>query len=328
MIIAPEEGVKLLREGKVIGVPTETVYGLAADALNPEAIAKVFEVKNRPADNPLICHFSSAEQVRHYVKEIPVVTEKLMEKFSPGPISFMLDLNTDSPLKFATCGSEQVIVRIPDHPILLDIIRQFDRPLAAPSANTSGKVSPTSAQMVETDLGNKIDGIVDGAECKVGIESTIIDARRKNEIIILRHGVIGEKELQLTFPDLKIRAVKDSEHGVTPGTKYRHYAPDTQVFTAESFVSVFHERNIALLLTEEQFESISPDALKKFSNHHNQFVPLGSMKNLNDLARNFYSKFALLDTMQISKAFILKNDWGSSSLGKALQTRLQKITSH
>src|SRR6476660_2114078 len=113
MKISAEEAVAFLKEGKVVAVPTETVYGLAADALNPSAIAKIFEIKNRPADNPLICHFNSLSQVKKYVTEIPAATATLMQHFSPGPISFMVDLPEDSPLKFATCGSAQVIARIP-----------------------------------------------------------------------------------------------------------------------------------------------------------------------------------------------------------------------
>jgi len=327
MIIGPEQAIQLLKEGNVVAVPTETVYGLAADALNPEAIAKVFEIKNRPADNPLICHFYSLEQIRDYVKEIPIATEKLMMHFTPGPISFMLDLPGDSPLKFATCGSEQVIVRIPDHPILLNIIKELNRPVAAPSANTSGKVSPTSALMVENDLGNKVDGIVDGGECKVGIESTIIDSRSKHEIVILRHGVIGEKEIQSLLPKVKIRDVNGLERGVTPGSKYRHYAPDTQIFPVDSFSTIVHERKTALLLSQEKFEAINPATRDKFLQHQNYFILLGSMKNLSDLARNFYSMLASLDRLGISKAFFLKEDFGTSSLGKALQTRIEKIIS-
>jgi L-threonylcarbamoyladenylate synthase len=328
MIIGTERAIQLLKEGNVVAVPTETVYGLAADALNPEAIAKVFEIKNRPADNPLICHFYSLEQIRDSVKEIPSATEKLITHFTPGPISFMLDLPEDSPLKFATCGSEQVIVRIPDHPILLDIIKELNCPIAAPSANTSGKVSPTSALMVENDLGNKVDGIVDGGECKVGIESTIVDARSVNEIVILRHGVIGEMEIQSLLPKAKIRDVNGFERGVTPGSKYRHYAPNIQIFPVGSFTGIAHERRTALLLLQEEFDAINPTTRDKFLQHQNHFIVLGSIKNLSDLARNFYSTLASLDHLGISKAFFLKTDFGNSSLGKALQTRIEKIISH
>lgn len=322
------KAVELLREGKVVAVPTETVYGLAADALNPQAIARVFEIKNRPADNPLICHFNQIGQISSYVKNIPDSTLKLMQHLTPGPVSFMLDLSEDSPLQFATCGSAQVIVRIPDHPLLLEIIERLDHPVAAPSANTSGKVSPTSAQMVAEDLGAKVDAIVDGGECRVGIESTILDARNAHEVIILRHGNIGEKEIRDVLPAAMVRDVKPGERGVTPGSKYRHYAPDTQIFGADSFKAVAHERKIALLLTQESLDAIDVREREKFVNHQNVFVALGSVKDLNDLARKFYSSISGVDRLDVTQAFFLRADLGDSSLAKALQTRLDKIISH
>jgi len=324
-MISAEKAIEFLQQGKVVAVPTETVYGLAADALNPAAIAKVFEIKNRPADNPLICHFYSEEQIRSYVKEIPVTTQKLMNAFSPGPISFMLDLPENSPLKFAACGNAQVIARIPDHPVFLDLIKKFNHPVAAPSANTSGKVSPTSAGMVQKDLGEKVDGIVDGGASKVGLESTIVDARSEKEILILRHGFIGEKEIHSVSPQAKIIDEKTFQHGTTPGSKYRHYAPDTPIFEAKDFLSVKHERRIAMLLTQQQFNSISELDREKFILQENHLIILGSINDLNELARNFYLYLASVDHLKISKAYLLKNDWGKSSLGKALQQRIEKI---
>lgn len=321
-----------LKEGKVVAVPTETVYGLAADALNPSAIAKIFEIKNRPADNPLICHFSNMVQVKKFVTEIPAATISLMQHFSPGPISFMLDLPEDSPLKFATCGSPQVIARIPDHPVFLDIIKALDRPVAAPSANTSGRVSPTSAEMVEKDLGEKIEGIVEGGISRIGIESTIVDARNENEIFILRPGAIGEAEIHKILPHAKIIAVQEDSFGekisgqqTTPGAKYRHYAPNIPVFILEDFENLDAEANMALLLTEEQLHSFSDALKKKLVSPKISLIMLGSSKNLNELAKNFYRHLATLDHIDISKAFLLKNDWDASSLGKALKNRIEKI---
>ena len=141
------KAVELLREGKVVAVPTETVYGLAADALNPQAIARVFEIKNRPADNPLICHFNQIGQISSYVKNIPDSTLKLMQHLTPGPVSFMLDLSEDSPLQFATCGSAQVIVRIPDHPLLLEIDNVVLAPhIASASVETRRRMSMMAAE--------------------------------------------------------------------------------------------------------------------------------------------------------------------------------------
>lgn len=327
MKISGEDAVALLKDGKVVAVPTETVYGLAADALNPSAIAKIFEIKNRPADNPLICHFNSVAQVQKFVTEIPVTTSTLMHHFSPGPISFMLDLPDDSLLKFATCGSAQVIARMPDHPVLLDIIKTLDRPVAAPSANTSGRLSPTSAEMVEEDLGEKIAGVVEGGISTIGIESTIVDARNEREIFILRPGAVGETEIQKIFPHAKIISGRISGEQPTPGAKYRHYAPRTPVFIAESFEKLDADENIAVLMTEEQLHSLPDELKKKISSPKICLIILGSTNNLNELAKNFYRNLATLDHIDISKAFILKNDWDASSLGKALKDRVEKIIS-
>jgi L-threonylcarbamoyladenylate synthase len=145
----------------------------------------------------------------------------------------MLDLPENSPLKFATCGSDQVIARIPDHPLFLSIIKKVGLPIAAPSANTSGKVSPTSAGMVEEDLGSKIPGVVDGGSSLVGLESTILDARSPSTIRILRPGAIGEKEIRQVYAEGLIVIVDLMNEASIPGSKYRHYAPDVPVFLIE-----------------------------------------------------------------------------------------------
>jgi len=326
-MITAKQAVELLSDGKVVAVPTETVYGLAADALNPSAIAKIFEVKNRPADNPLICHFHSIEELKNFVKEIPDATSTLMKHFSPGPISFMLDLPENSPLKFATCGRAQVIVRIPDHPLFLEIISNLNRPAAAPSANTSGRVSPTSAEMVEKDLGGKIDGIVDGGISHFGIESTIVDARSEGEIFILRPGAIGEEEIQKKIPGTKIISKKIPDLQITPGTQYRHYAPATPVFLINTPDELPEEKITALLLTEEQLNVIHDTVSRKFNEGEIHFIVLGSVNELDILAKHFYRNLASLDHLGISKAFFLNNDWGDSSLGKALRNRIEKIVS-
>jgi len=328
MNISAQRAVELLKDGNVVAVPTETVYGLAGDALNPSAIAKIFEVKNRPADNPLICHFHSVNQVKDFVTEIPATTLTLMQHFSPGPISFMLDLPENSSLKFATCGSAQVIVRIPDHPVFLEIIKNLNRPVAAPSANTSGRVSPTSAEMVEKDLGEKIEGIVNGGVSQIGIESTIVDARNENEIFILRRGAIGENEIQKILPEAKIISEKLSDQQTTPGTKYRHYSPATPVFLINDVDELPTEKNTALLVTEEQLNDLREAVSRKFITTEIHFIDLGSITDLDMLAKHFYRNLSSLDQLGVSNAFFLKNDWGDSSLGKALQSRIEKIVSH
>lgn len=163
-LLSEEEALKILRSGGIVAVPTETVYGLACVAENKDAVAEIYAIKQRPADNPLICHFYSLEQLKQYVQPINDIEEVLIQHFCPGPLSFVLTLRKNSPLSFATGGRESVVARIPAHPLFLSLLTKMNKPLAAPSANTSGKYSATNAQMVLHDLGDKIQGVLDGGE--------------------------------------------------------------------------------------------------------------------------------------------------------------------
>lgn len=323
MKITADDAVVLLLHGKVVAVPTETVYGLAAIATMPAAVAKIFAIKNRPADNPLICHFHSMEQVKKYVKEIPATTQKLMHKFSPGPVSFMLDLPEDSALKFATCGQPQVIVRIPGHAVFLSILKKINQPVAAPSANTSGKISPTTAEMVEQDLGGKTDGVVDGGSSPVGLESAILDARSETEIFILRPGAIGKDEIRELFPDIKVQDVNTSH--IIPGSRYPHYAPNKPVLLIDNISAAALDGNAALILTQEDLNNLPMPLLDKFSSRNIQLLRLGSKGDLNELAKNFYHTLSTVDRLDVTKAYFLKTDFGDSSLGRAIENRLSRI---
>ncbi len=321
MIVSVQDAINILRAGGVVALPTETVYGLAGNATNPQAVAQIFAVKNRPADNPLICHFADIASIEQYVETLSPLTRRLLERFSPGPISVMADLPVDSPLRFATCGSLQVIVRIPNHPLTLTVLHEVTFPLAAPSANTSGQLSPTTAQMVEADLGQKGIAVVDGGACRVGVESTIVDARAGDVVRILRPGAIGPAELLQVMPAVRCTIVSDGQTAV-PGSRHRHYAPRTPVYlwkTPPGFVVP----DSAVLLLEEQRKQLEP-LLSRPGLHVRQLV-LGSLANLEETARNFYQRLHQLDSLGVKQAFFLKTDWGSSSLGLALQDRMNKI---
>lgn len=325
MLISVDQAVEILLRGSVVAVPTETVYGLAAIATNPEAIAKVFGIKNRPADNPLICHFHSVEQITAWVTSIPENTKKLLHRFSPGPVSFMLEIPESSPLKFATCGSHQVIVRIPDHPLFLSILQKLDAPVAAPSANTSGRVSPTSAEMVMNDIGEKIEGIVDGGSSLVGLESTILDARSNNQIIILREGAIGEKEISTILPEVEIMINKSENGEVVPGAKYRHYAPKTPIAIIKTTDEILDHPGSVIILTLDAMQTIPRSTLHNYTVNGIHLISLGSLDDLNIMAKNFYQVLSSVDQLEVQKAFFLATDFGSSSLGRALQNRLERI---
>ena len=168
------EAAAILRRGGLLGIPTETVYGLGADALNETAVLHIFEAKGRPQDNPLILHVPGADWLERYCRDIPPEAYALAERFWPGPLTMILPRRDNVPLR-TTGGLDTVGVRCPDHPMTLAIIRESGIPVAAPSGNTSGRPSPTTAQHMLEDMDGKIDGIVDGGPCSVGVESTIID---------------------------------------------------------------------------------------------------------------------------------------------------------
>ncbi len=188
------EAATLLQAGEVVAFPTETVYGLGADATNSDAVAKIFQAKGRPADNPLIVHVAEKAQINKYVTEIPQIAEKLIDAFMPGPLTVILKSNQKI-ASLVTAGLDTIAIRIPDHTVARALIEASGRPLAAPSANTSGKPSPTQAIHVFQDLNQKIAGIVDGGEAGVGVESTVVDCTGELPLI-LRPGGVTKEEME------------------------------------------------------------------------------------------------------------------------------------
>ena len=222
----------ILRRGGLLGIPTETVYGLGADALNETAVRHIFEAKGRPQDNPLIIHVPDASWLERYCREVPETAYRLAERFWPGPLTMILPRREIVPLQ-TTGGLETVGVRCPDHPVTRAIIEAAGVPVAAPSGNTSGRPSPTTAGHMAEDMDGKIDGIVDGGPCAVGVESTIIDLT-VTPPRLLRPGGLPLEALEEVLGTVAVdKAVtgllKDGEKPRAPGMKYRHYAPKAPV---------------------------------------------------------------------------------------------------
>ena len=222
----------ILRRGGLLGIPTETVYGLGADALNETAVRHIFEAKGRPQDNPLIIHVPDASWLERYCREVPETAYRLAERFWPGPLTMILPRRENVPLQ-TTGGLETVGVRCPDHPVTRAIIEAAGVPVAAPSGNTSGRPSPTTAGHMAEDMDGKIDGIVDGGPCAVGVESTIIDLT-VTPPRLLRPGGLPLEALEEVLGTVAVdKAVtgllKDGEKPRAPGMKYRHYAPKAPV---------------------------------------------------------------------------------------------------
>ena len=227
-----DEAAAILRDGGLVGIPTETVYGLGANGLNEEAVAHIFEAKGRPQDNPLILHIPDASWLERYCKDIPLTAYKLADAYWPGPMTMILrrkDIVPDA----VTAGLDTVGMRCPAHPLCRAIIDAAGVPVAAPSGNTSGRPSPTTAQHMLEDMDGKIDAIVDGGPCSVGVESTIIDLT-ETPARLLRPGGITLEQLEAVLGEVAVdpavtRLMGAGEQPKAPGMKYRHYAPKAPV---------------------------------------------------------------------------------------------------
>jgi L-threonylcarbamoyladenylate synthase len=216
---------RTLRAGGLVGFPTETVYGLGARADDPDAVRRIFAAKGRPTDNPLIVHLADVDQLPRVVASITPLARQLARRFLPGPLTLVLDAREDLP-GVTTGGLTTVAVRVPAHPVAAALLAAVDLPVAAPSANRSGRPSPTTADHVLADLGDHLEVVLDGGPCPVGVESTVVDARGRRPVV-LREGSITREHLEADGGPTDPGALQAS-----PGTRYRHYAPDCEVVLA------------------------------------------------------------------------------------------------
>ncbi|GAB2618868.1 L-threonylcarbamoyladenylate synthase [Emticicia sediminis] len=307
-----EQAIEVLKAGEVIGLPTETVYGLAGNAYNSEAITKIFTVKNRPTFDPLIVHTSSIERVLEFVKEIPEQAQLLAKHFMPGPLTLLLpkkEIISD----LVTSGLETVAVRVPSHPLALNLLQKLDFPLAAPSANPFGYISPTSAQHVDNQLGDKIKYILDGGECKVGIESSIIGFF-DGEIVVLRKGGLAIEEIEAIVGKVRIEE-HSSSNPKAPGMLKSHYAPRTRLLITGN-----------LLLAEEDTSKIGYLGFEKFSPNipiENQLL-LSPSGDLSEAAKKLFANMRLLDARGFDK--IYTELLPEKGLGRAINDRIKRAT--
>lgn len=308
---------EILKNGGIVAIPTETVYGLAASAYDKNAIEKVFVAKGRPQDNPLIVHICDEEMLFKVAKNIPDAAKKCAERFWPGPLTMIFDRQEGiSPT--VSAGLPTVAVRMPSHKIALEIIRQSRLPLAAPSANISGSPSPTSPLHVENDLYGKIDAIIFSDECDVGVESTVISFVC-NPPKVLRPGAVTVEQLRGIIPDIEIDKnvlTKPNENAVveSPGVKYKHYAPDTDCYLVESDSKTFVElvnlsRDAVAVCFEEESAKINV-----------QKLIYGALYDESTLANKVFSVLRKVDELDIKKAYI--HAPSKNGVGLAVYNRL------
>jgi len=307
--------------GEIIGIPTETVYGLAADARNAEAISKIFSAKGRPGDNPLIIHIHNIKQLEDFTAVLDKRVIKLMEAFWPGPISFILPLKGDYLSSNAVAELDSVAVRMPSHPVGRRILQYADMPLAAPSANISGKPSPTNARHVIDDLENKLYGVVDSESAIYGIESTVLDCTQY-PYRIARPGAVTKEELEEVL-EADIDTVSgETDKPISPGMKYKHYAPGQPLIVIEGGIN----NNTKLPVERHQKVGIiAPETSREFIGEDIQFISLcRDRDSYKEAARNLYSALRIMDASDVDIIFIHGFDKVPESAG--LMNRIYKAT--
>lgn len=319
----------LINNGEVIVFPTETVYGLGANAFDSNAVSKIFKIKNRPKDNPLIVHISSLDMLKFLANEINEDAKKLVNKFWPGPLTIILKKNLIVP-EITTAGLDSVAIRMPNNDIALDIIKESGIPIAAPSANLSGKPSATNAQDAFLDLNGKVPLIIDGGQCKIGLESTVINIISE-PYTILREGYITKEDIEEAIKK-KIEIYKENcDKPLSPGMKYKHYSPDAKVFVArrkdgrmKTIINiVYAAENLANKNKKIKiiFSEPIPEKMKK------EFCKLGSVTEYRNNIEMAHSLFkALRDADRKHFDVIIIEGVYEFGIGRAIMERIEKAS--
>lgn len=319
-----KEAAQNLTKNEVIAFPTETVYGLGGNAKSDEAVLKIFEAKGRPGDNPLIIHISDRKQIKSFVKAIPEKAILLMDAFWPGPLTIILENKSGVLSENATAGLSTVAVRMPDHPIALALIEESGLPLAAPSANLSGKPSPTTAAHVADDLTGRIAGIVDGGATGVGLESTVVDCT-VDIPVILRPGGVTKEQLEEVVGEVSVDpALKDSDQTPkSPGMKYRHYAPNAPFYlvkgTKEQIQQLVNEKRndrlkVGVMTTKENKNFYDADVV----------IATGERERLETVAESLYDTLRAFNQENLD--IIYGEVFPEQGVGQAIMNRLTKAS--
>ena len=321
----------IIRKGGTVAFPTETVYGLGADALNAEAVRKLFEAKKRPPDNPIIVHVASKKDVYRLARDIPKAAENLMAKFWPGPLTLVLKRSRLVP-DITVVGLDTIAIRMPKNKVALALLKESGTPIAAPSANLAGKPSPTTAQHVIKDLAGRIDAILDAGPTKIGVESTVVNMTSSPPEILRPGGtpyerlreVLGKVKLHpLAKAEKKVRTAK----AISPGMKHRHYAPEAEMVVVEGELEkvigkiqeiaetrMRKRKKVGILATDESVSSYEADVVKS----------LGSRENPAIIAKNLFRLLRQFDKEKVD--IIIAEGVPLKGLGLAVMNRLRKAS--
>ena len=330
-IVALKKAANILKNNGLVAFPTETVYGLGANALKEEAVKKIYIAKGRPSDNPLIVHIADKKDIYPLVDSVPKNALILMEKFWPGALTIILKKSSIIP-KTTSGGLDTVAVRMPNNKIALSLIKECGFPLAAPSANTSTKPSPTIASHVYNDLKGKIDMVIDGGSCDFGIESTVVEVC-ENNITILRPGSITKEMLDNVVDNVTIdKAILNYNTNIlakSPGMKYKHYAPLGDIFIIDGNIDniVSYISNCLDNDKKNNIKSIviaSDETINNYSSFDT--LSIGSRKNLELIAKNLFKTLRECDNLNINKIYI--ESFLEEGIGLAVMNRLKKAANY
>lgn len=327
-----KQGARALKEGKLVVFPTETVYGLGANGLDAQAAHKIYEAKGRPSDNPLILHISNKEQLLPLVSNIPSLAQKLMEKFWPGPLTMIFEKSSIVP-KEVTGGLDTVAIRMPSHPIACRLIEESKLPIAAPSANLSGKPSPTKAEHVKKDLMGRVDIIIEGEHSDIGLESTIVDVTGDIPVILRPGGITLEDITEVVGSvevDKGIIGDLDKEYiPKAPGMKYTHYAPNAPmtmvlgsgekvVKKIKDLTKTYIENNkrVGILTTNENIEKYNQGVI----------LSVGKRDKPETIAMNLFDCLRQFDEKEVD--IILAEGVEDKGIGMAIFNRMNKAAGH
>lgn len=310
------KAVNLLKQNEVIGFPTETVYGLAGNAFSETAISKIFRIKKRPSFNPLIVHIKNIEQIHEIAQEIPEIAYELANKFWPGPLTLILK-KQEHISNLITANKDTVAIRMPKHPIALNLLNNIDFPLVAPSANPYTSISPTKALHVENYFKNEIKLILDGGTCTDGIESTIIGFEN-NKSILYRKGAIPIEDIEKITGNLILKNKMD-KNPIAPGMTLKHYAPKTKIILTKNIekeINTYFNLKIGLLLFNKSYRNFD----SKYQ------IILSPENNLKLAASNLYNALHRFDEMNLD--IIIAQRFPEYDLGITINDRLERATNH
>ena len=312
---------EILRQGGLVGMPTETVYGLAANALNPDAVCSIFTAKGRPSDNPLIVHISCVEDMEKFglVSQFSESAKLLADNFWPGPLTIIMPKGERVP-EVVTAGLDSVAVRLPSHPVAQELIKAASLPLAAPSANLSGSPSPTTAAHVMDDMNGRIEAVIDGGSSDVGLESTVITLCTEVPTVLRPGGVTLEQLREVlgdvNLSDAVLHKLRDDEEAASPGMKYKHYSPKAKVYLVKGddafvdFVNAKPHSTTAAICYNEDTAKLTV-----------KYIPLGKKSDLQAQAHNLFDALRKADTLtDVDTVYVRCPD--TNGVGMALFNRL------